>query len=380
MYKRDHNSHNCDVEIEKYQKCIASVVEALQDRSILKERAEHHDIPYSFGAMNKEKNKGRLAYIPKERKKLRGHFGKVYAMQWSSSDPYLLVSAAQDGKLIVWNAMTNTKLHCIGLKSTWVMTCAFSKSGKRVACGGLDNICSIYNLDSSSSSQPQKADVELLAHEGYISCCRFVDDDNKILSASGDQSCILWDINKKTSECVFQGHNLDVMSVSVMEGNPNFFVSGSVDATARLWDIRLKPPNCNVRTFRGHLCDINAVSFFPQFDNGVNLPAAFATASDDSTCKMFDIRAVSQIQKYGESESLICGITSIQFSKSGRMIFCGYDENACNIWDTLHGERICELKHAQQFINHHRVSCIGLNKDGRALCTGSWDTFLKIWA
>ncbi|CAN0483447.1 unnamed protein product, partial [Hapterophycus canaliculatus] len=28
----------------------------------------------------------------------------------------------------------------------------------------------------------------------------------------------------------------------------------------------------------------------------------------------------------------------------------------------------------------NRVSCLGVNPKGEALCTGSWDTLLKIWA
>ncbi len=32
------------------------------------------------------------------------------------------------------------------LRSSWVMTCAYAPSGNSVACGGLDNICSIYSL------------------------------------------------------------------------------------------------------------------------------------------------------------------------------------------------------------------------------------------
>ncbi|TQD68966.1 hypothetical protein C1H46_045501 [Malus baccata] len=27
-----------------------------------------------------------------------------------------------------------------------------------------------------------------------------------------------------------------------------------------------------------------------------------------------------------------------------------------------------------------QISCLGLSADGSALCTGSWDTNLKIWA
>ena len=38
----------------------------------------------------------------------------------------------------------HTQVHAIPLRSSWVMTCAYAPSGNFVACGGLDNICSIY--------------------------------------------------------------------------------------------------------------------------------------------------------------------------------------------------------------------------------------------
>lgn len=54
------------------------------------------------------------------RRQLRGHFGKVYAQDWGG-DATTLLSASQDGKLIVWNAFTENKLDAINLKSAWVM-------------------------------------------------------------------------------------------------------------------------------------------------------------------------------------------------------------------------------------------------------------------
>ena len=30
--------------------------------------------------------------------------------------------------------------------------------------------------------------------------------------------------------------------------------------------------------------------------------------------------------------------------------------------------------------HENRVSCVGVSRDGKALCTGSWDTLLRIWA
>lgn len=41
-------------------------------------------------------------------------------------------------------------------------------------------------------------------------------------------------------------------------------------------------------------------------------------------------------------DNIICGITSVAFSKSGRLLLAGYDDFNCNVWDTLKGERAGE--------------------------------------
>ncbi|CAM9535742.1 unnamed protein product [Phaeothamnion confervicola] len=137
-----------------------------------------------------------LGPTPKHRRVLKGHFGKVYAMHWSG-DSVNLVSASQDGKLIIWNGFTTNKVQAIPLRSSWVMTCAFEPTeGKFVACGGLDNLCSIYQLGQPTV---MRATRELAAHDGYLSCCRFVDERN-ILTSSGDSTCIYWDIDTGASQ------------------------------------------------------------------------------------------------------------------------------------------------------------------------------------
>ena len=68
------------------------------------------------------------------RRTLRGHLAKIYAMHWAT-DSRNLVSASQDGKLIVWDSYSTNKVHAIPLRSSWVMTCAYAPSGAYVACG-----------------------------------------------------------------------------------------------------------------------------------------------------------------------------------------------------------------------------------------------------
>ncbi len=99
---------------------------------------------------------------------------------------------------------------------------------------------------------------------------------------------------------------------------------------------------------------------------------AFGTGSDDATCRLFDIRAAREVNKLS-NESVSSGVTSVAFSKSGRLLFAGYDDFTCQIWDSMKGDRVGSLTG-----HENRVSCVGVTTDGMALCTGSWDTFLKV--
>jgi len=295
----------------------------------------------------------------KMRRTLKGHLAKVYSIHWSE-DKSRVVSASQDGKLLVWDGMTTNKLHAIPLRSSWVMTVAYAPSGNFVACGGLDNTCSIYNL--RSKEVPIRACRELQGHSGYLSCCRFLSD-KQILTSSGDMTCILWDIEKHSKITDFADHTGDVMSIS-LSPDKQWFLSAGCDATAKLWDLRAAKAQ---QTFEGHDNDINAIQYFP---NG----QTFGTGSDDLSLRLFDIRADREMIRY-TSDEVQHGVTSLAFSASGRYLFAGYDDNNARVWDSLKGEVVGELAG-----HRNRVSCLGMSADGMALATGSWDTTLRIWA
>ncbi|KAI8388795.1 G-protein beta subunit [Radiomyces spectabilis] len=331
-------------EAESLKEKIKQKKESLADTTLARAAAQVENLP-------------RLTM--KVRRTLKGHLAKIYAMQWAK-DKRHLVSASQDGKLLVWDAYSTNKIYAIPLRSSWVMTCAYSPSGNFVASGGLDNICSVYNLRTRDG--PIRPARELTGHTGYLSCCRFLTD-SQILTSSGDTTCCLWDIDAGVKTAEFTDHTGDVMSLSISV-NPNLFVSGACDATAKIWDIRNQ--KC-VQSFTGHESDINAVQFFPDGN-------AIGTGSDDASCRLFDLRADRELNIFTH-EQIFCGITSIAFSLSGRLLFGGYDDYHCHVWDTLRGDRVGVLSG-----HDNRVSCLGVASDGMALCTGSWDNLLKIWA
>lgn len=98
------------------------------------------------------------------------------------------------------------------------MTCAFSPNGQSVACGGLDSVCSIFNLSSQTDKDGNIPVSRMLSgHKGYVSSCQYVpDEDNYIITSSGDQTCVLWDITTGLRTSVFggefqSGHTADVL-------------------------------------------------------------------------------------------------------------------------------------------------------------------------
>ncbi|GAA6072258.1 guanine nucleotide-binding protein G(I)/G(S)/G(T) subunit beta-3b, partial [Tachysurus ichikawai] len=186
----------------------------------------------------------------KTRKTLKGHLAKVYALHWAT-DSKLMVSASQDGKLLIWDTHSGNKINAVPLKSSWVMTCGYSPSGTFVASGGLDNMCTVYNL----KMPVVKIVKELDAHTGYLSCARFLND-NEILTSSGDTTCALWDIETGKQKIVYINHVGDCMCLAL---NPdmNVFISGACDSLAKLWDVR--EGKCT-QTFQGHTSDVNAIA------------------------------------------------------------------------------------------------------------------------
>jgi len=315
-----------------------------------------------------KKNEDKLKLVQK--KLLQGHFGKIYAMDWGKDDT-MLISAAQDGSIIVWNALNGHKLDLIELKSTWVMSCAFSKSGRMTASGGLDNTVTIYKISETGQAQPTAPPShprELVEHGGYISGAVFIDD-TKVISSSGDQKCILWDTERGTALHTFSEHKQDVMDIDML--NDNLCVTGSVDHNCKVWDYRLDSKT-KTMTFHGHEGDINSVC-------AMHNKYSFISGGDDSRVMLFDTRSYSPLQEYKDAK-ISHGIASVALSSSGRYAFAGYDDSIARTWDTLTGELVQNIGNQGQPTHSNRVTCLGVNSNGTAVATGSWDMTLRVWA
>ncbi|XP_047622287.1 guanine nucleotide-binding protein subunit beta-5 isoform X2 [Phacochoerus africanus] len=291
---------------------LKSEAESLKGK-LEEERAKLHDVELHQVA---ERVEALGQFVMKTRRTLKGHGNKVLCMDWCK-DKRRIVSSSQDGKVIVWDSFTTNKEHAVTMPCTWVMACAYAPSGCAIACGGLDNKCSVYPLtfDKNENMAAKKKSVAM--HTNYLSACSFTNSDM--------QGC---------------------------------------DKKAMVWDMR--SGQC-IQAFETHESDINSVRYYPSGD-------AFASGSDDATCRLYDLRADREVAIYSK-ESIIFGASSVDFSLSGRLLFAGYNDYTINVWDVLKGSRVSIL-----FGHENRVSTLRVSPDGTAFCSGSWDHTLRVWA
>lgn len=341
---------------------------------------------------------------------LKGHKSKIAQIQWAP-DSVTLVSACQDGFMIIWDTVTGYKLQAIPLENSWVLLCAYSPSGRYVALAGLDNRCTIYRVGLRQNTyESPGGSIELhdrgargrtipRAHTAYISACEFVAD-HQILTASGDMTIALWDMEKESKSRDFIDHVGDVLLLLISPKermSPQVFLSSGADGFVKVWDIRAKSPQ------HSHMISRSDVNCLTQLSDGYS----FISGADDGLCTLFDLRSSCELDMYdlraqfkpaskktytdgsgtGSPTSEYSmwsqfdapGVVSLDVSRSGRLLYACYADYGCITWDLLKNS-VVDLIGVGSGSHLSRISQVSVSPDGQGLATASWDSTIKIWS
>ena len=200
----------------------------------------------------------------------------------------------------------------------------------------------------------------LEGHTASIYCVRVTNDNQYIISGSGDNTIRIWDLKDKRQEWVLQGHTGAVLGLAVTRDN-RFLVSASVDFTVRIWDLHQK---IQIGMLRGHAVGVYGIAVS-------NDSLYIASVSKDKTVRLWDfqnhsIYAVLQ----GHSE----GVNCVAITSDSRYAISGSDDKTLIIWSIKNKSlESCLRGHSSS------VTCLAVTSDNSYILSGSGDKSIGIW-
>ena len=178
----------------------------------------------------------------------------------------------------------------------------------------------------------------------------------------------------------------DVVSLRLVEGkifkekanvtsvafspDDKLIVSGSYDKTVRVWNV---DSGQEMIKLNGHTDRVNSVAFSP---NG----ELIASGSSDNTVRVWDVASYVQrtaIVSVGEVMKLeghISTVNSVTFSKDGKFIVSGSNDNTVRVWNVNSGEEMMKLGGHTNVVNS-----VAFSNDGKCIVSGSNDKTVRVW-
>ncbi|XP_033124841.1 denticleless protein homolog [Anneissia japonica] len=183
------------------------------------------------------------------------------------------------------------------------------------------------------------------AHNNAIFDLAWVNDSAKLVTASGDQSAVVWDIEKHVSIATMRGHSCSLKSVAVSKCNSNILSTGARDGNVMVWDLR-----CNQR------------------ENGSYAPVKIihCAHTDPAVLKPPKIkrRRLSQTKPSRDSQQ---SVTSVIFQEENFLLTSGATDGAIKLWDLRKSyigtakKPVRQFTYAGQSSRRHGYSCLTLD-------------------
>jgi WD40 repeat protein/DNA-binding XRE family transcriptional regulator len=159
-----------------------------------------------------------------------GRYGHVGAITAVVVHRDRMVSAGEDGLLLVWDLRTGELARARRGHTGWVYAVAFSPDGQLIATAGDDGLVRIWH---AQTADPVTA---LIGHQRRVRALVFSPSGRLLLSGGEDGQVRVWDVESRRLSHSFQTPGVPVWSLAI-DSTGSVVAAGGEDQTLRLYDV-----------------------------------------------------------------------------------------------------------------------------------------------
>lgn len=290
------------------------------------------------------------------------------------------VTGGWSGEAVIWDSISGEAKRRLKHDGLYVHAVAWSNDGKWIATGSNDPVNGFVQLWNAETGDRVKRAFgkDDAAHQDAVLSVQFSKNGSKLLTAGYDQSARLWDTASGKLLKTYKGHTWWVWSAK-FSPKEDKLVTASQDGTAILWDTetaKAGPP------FTGHEGPVYSAAFsadgFTIASGGYDRRVLLWKPDD---VRPYDFKklaskdgSVIQPPKFKALDGHSGPVRSVDFSRDGRQLISGSQDNTVKLWSTDAGQIV------KSFRGHDGAVRAAVFAEGdQVVLSASADNHIKKW-
>ena len=333
---------------------------------------------------------------PKPRHELQSHQGTIQQVAFSPADSLKLVSAGDDGRIIVWNLKPACRVQESTVQGSKIYGIAIQPSGELVAAAGADgNVrlfriskddlpCAAQNVTGAASKKAEQEEFDVIqdgvlaGHGGFVLAVAWNADGTRLASTGQEGSIRIWGPanNSFSIAQLLLGASGSVTKLAISPDGRTV-AAGDNQGHIHVWDRpaeNIEPVTVEPAfSWSAHREAISALAYIRVADR-----VLLVSGSKDGSLKRWDLAKGSPATPEKVMVEGAGQIRSITVSPNGKLLAVGSGDGIVRLWDAATGTLTRQIPRRKGMEQDYELYAVSFTGDGKHLALGDYTNYVLI--